>query len=521
MPYPMPLISEGQSSYTNDDFGTSFPASWGNDATFGGSHAWRCATAPVGNANDGNLTQTVWWVVDLSSVASYQRQNVIFTWQNSAISGAYAPDLISNFPNNLLKNYTIQVNNGAGGGSPPSNGWTTVATVTGNTLHSKQHLVSMAGANWIGVYITAIHGSTGNNNAQGKFKIFDAHLGIQDSWKIFGDSITQRGFMDDEANGFGQIIPKQIHGSFPGFYPLWEVAGEGGWTSQDIQPYFSTWLADFPGRYVCLNFGTNDANLGGSYVSNYSANMQTMITAALNAGKVVVIPTIPWLNTSGQAQANVNTLNSQIATLISSNPGCIAGPDLYSFFSTHQSDISSDGLHPTDPALSQGNGYVDYKTQWVNWASSNIYLKVLNAAMQSKYKVRMALDTAAQSKFKVRTKLATMAVSKFLIQLVNTGPKPYMVPQVVTRLVPRPFSTINSQATVIDQNAVLQNSLNATVTVTFPDNSTSTPTVYWLGNGIYSTAYTTKGTGTLYELWAFTDGQGGQIEYRNTITCSF
>src|SRR5262249_14245613 len=162
---------------------------------------------------------------DLSSLPSSQRQNVIFAWQNSAASGAYAPDLISNNPNNLLKNYTVQINSGAGGGSPPVSGWSTVATVTGNTLHSKQHLVNMAGANWIGVYITAIHGSASNNNAQGKFKVFDAHLGIQDSWWITGDSITQRGFMDDETNGFGQIIPKQIHAQFPGFYPLWEVAG--------------------------------------------------------------------------------------------------------------------------------------------------------------------------------------------------------------------------------------------------------------------------------------------------------
>src|SRR5262249_10690263 len=157
----------------------------------------------------------------------------------------------------------------------------------------------------------------------------------------------------------------------------------------------------------------------------------------------------------------------------------------------------------------------------VNWAVANIYHNVLNTEAQSKYKVRTVLDTVAQSKFKVRTILKTTTVSKFLIQLVNTGPKPYQVTQVFTKLVPRPFSTINSQATVIDQNGILQNTLNATVTVTFPDNSSSTPTVYWLGNGVYSTSYQTKGTGTLHELWVFTDGQSGQIEYQNPIVCSF
>lgn len=516
----MLLLSEGAPSYTNDDFSGSFLASYGNDSTFGGSHAWRTATAPVSNANDGLLTQTVYWVVDLSSVPLSSRQNVIFYWQNSATSGAYAPDLISNNPNNLLRDYSIQINF-APGGTAPVSGWSTVATVTGNHLHSKQHLVNMNGANWIGIFVTAVHGSSGNNNAQGKFKVFDAHLGATDSWKIFGDSITQRAFMDDEANSFGQIISKQIHGTYPGFYPLWEAAGIGGWTAQDIQPYFSTWLNDFPGKYVCLNFGTNDANLGGSYVTNYQSNMQNMISLALAAGKIVVIPTIPWLNTSSQAQANVTTLNGQIATLISSNPGCIAGPDLYSFFSTHQSDISNDGLHMTDPALGQGNGYVDYKTQWVNWADANIYHKVLSVQSAAQYKVRTVLETLLQSRFKVRTVLKTNVQSHFTIKLVKTGPVPYFVSGVSTKIVAKPYSTVSSQATVLDQNNIPQNTLNASVLVTYPDGTVANPTVYSIGNGTYEISYNTKGIGNMTELWTFSDNSGGQVEAQHMIACNY
>lgn len=369
----MPLVSEGLTPSTNDDFGTSFPAGWANDATYGGAHAWRCQTTPVGNANDGTLTQAVWWAIDISSLSPAQRQSMLFAWFNDAISGAYAPDLISNFPNNLAKDYTIQSNTAPGGGAAPSSGWVTLTTVTGNVRHSRQHLINPAGANWLRINVTAAHGSSGNNNVQMKVHVHDAHAGTQDSWIFFGDSITQRGFMHDEGNGFGQIMPKQIHTLFPGFYPQWENGGMGGWTATDLQPNFASWLADFPGKYVAINMGTNDANLGGSFVANYSSKMQSMITSALTAGKTVVIPHIPWLNTTSQAQTNVVTLNGQIDTLIAGNPGCIAGPDLYAFFSTHQSDISGDGLHPTDPALSQGNGYVDYKTQWVNWAIKNIY----------------------------------------------------------------------------------------------------------------------------------------------------
>lgn len=373
-PAPMPLISEGLPSFSNDDFTGAFPASQANDATYGGSHSWRCATTPTGNANDGTLTQAVWWAVDLSTVQSSQRQQVLFAWQNDPATGAYAPDLISNPANNLAKDYTIDINTGAGGGSPPGSSWTTVATVTGNTLHSKQHLVNMAGANWIRINVTAAHGSSGNNNVEMKVAVHDAHAGAQDAWKIFGDSITQRGFMHDEGNGFGSIIPKQLHALFPTYYPYWECAGVGGWTANDIQPYFSTWLTDFPGRYVGLCFGTNDANLGGSYVTNFSSNMTTLVTAVLSASKIPVIPRIPWIGTTPQAQTNVNTLNGQIDSIIAAHPGTLAGPDLYAYFSTHQSEIDpTDHIHPTDPALSTGNGYVDYKTLWVNWAKANIY----------------------------------------------------------------------------------------------------------------------------------------------------
>ncbi len=375
-PSPMPLISRGVPAFTNDDFSGAFPASHANNAVYGGSDYWRCAATPVGNANSGTLTTPVYLAYDLSGVQSSQRGQVLVVWYADAATGAYRPDLISNNANNIATSYTIDVNAGAGGGSPPGSNWVTKATVTSSApYHSRQHLIDMTGNNWVRINITGITGSASNNNASLNMDVHDAHAGTQDSWIIYGDSITQRGFMHDDQGGIGNILPQQIHDTagFSAFYPVWECGGIGGWTATDAQPNFATFLALFPGKYVALNFGTNDANLGGSYVTNFSSKMQSMITSALAASKTVVIPTIPWINTTSQAQTNVNTLNSQIATLISSNPGCIAGPDLYAFFSTHQSDISSDGIHPTDPALSQGNGYVDYRQQWVTWAIKNIY----------------------------------------------------------------------------------------------------------------------------------------------------
>lgn len=372
-PSPMPLISRGVPATTNNDFGGSFPASHANDVIYGGSDYWRCDATPAGNANSGTLTTPVYLAYDLSGVQASQRGLVLVAWYNDAATGAYRPDLISNNPNNLATSYTIDVNP-ALGGTLPTSGWVTKATVTNSSpYHSRQHLIDMTGNNWVRINVTGITGSAGNNNVSLNMDVHDAHAGTQDSWLVLGDSITQRGFMHDEQGGIGSILPQQIATLFPAYFPVWECGGMGGWTAADAQTNFATFLALFPGKFIMLNFGTNDANLGGTFVTNFQSNMQSMITSALAAGKTVVIPTIPWINTTAQAQANVLTLNGQIATLIASNPGCIAGPDLYTFFSTHQSDISGDGIHPTDPALSQGNGYVDYRQQWILWAQKTIY----------------------------------------------------------------------------------------------------------------------------------------------------
>lgn len=375
-PSPMTLISRGAPAWTNDDFAGSFPASNANNSIYGGTNYWRCLTTPTGNADSGTLTQPVWLAYDLSGVQSSSRGQVLVHWDQSAVTGAYDCNLISTTPkpNNIPTSYTIDVNSAAGGGSPPGSGWVMKATVSASEpYHSRQHLIDMTGNNWIRINVTDITGSVSNNNCALNLDIHDAHAGASDSWFFAGDSITQRAFMYDDQNGMGAVLAQQIANLFPAYYPVWESGGMGGWTATDAQAVFATWLALFPGKYIALNFGTNDADLGGEYFTNFQSKMQSMITAILGAGKTPIIPHIPWINTSTQAQSNVVTLNNQIDALITANPGTLAGPDLYTFFAAHQSEIGSDGIHPTDPALGQGNGYVDYRQLWVSWAQTTIY----------------------------------------------------------------------------------------------------------------------------------------------------
>lgn len=382
IPLAMPLISRGVPAYTNDDFTGAFPATHANDALYGGTDYWRCATTPTASANSGTLTQAVYLAYDLSGVSSTQRQQVLVHWDQSAVTGAYNPVLIANNTYNIATSYTIDSNTAAGG-TLPTTGWTTLVTVSGSApYHSRQHSVNLAGGNWIRMNVTAITGSAGNNNVALNMDIHDAHLGVQDSWFCAGDSITQAAFMYDETNGLSAVMPQQIATALPAYYPVWESGGIGGWTSTDVLTVFSTWLALFPGHYVTLNFGTNDANLGGTYMTTYQANMTNMIQQVLTAGKIPIVPHIPWLNTTAQARANVITLNGLIDTMVLANVGTLAGPDLYAFFLANQTLISGDNLHPTSPA-----GYNGYRTQWVDWAVANIY----TLAVANRYQIGFAV----------------------------------------------------------------------------------------------------------------------------------
>lgn len=371
----MPVISRNVPAWTNDDFSGSFPASNACDAVYGGQHYWRCLTTPTGNANSGTLTQAAYLAYDLSGVPSSQRQNVVLVWYNDPSTDPYDSTILTTNYFNTPSSYTIDTNTGTGGGSPPGSGWSTLVTVTNDTRHSRQHAINLNGANWVRMNVTAINGSASNNNCAINMDVHDVHVANQDNWIWYGDSITQRGF--DHDDGFINIgtLPAAINAKVSSNFPLMEDGGMGGFKASDMVSgnYLNTWLPLFTGKYVSLNFGTNDANAGGSPVTNFLSNMTTLVQAVIAAGKVPVIhKTICWGSAAGIA-ANGPTINTALASLFASYPSIIQGPDLWAYFSANQSLISNDGIHPTDPSLSQGNGYIAYRQQWANALISSVY----------------------------------------------------------------------------------------------------------------------------------------------------
>jgi lysophospholipase L1-like esterase len=318
-----------------------------------------------GNANDDSYETylTMWsadfpkWLAyDLSGVNADNRGRVLVAWYNPSGSYFEAPERVAG-------DYTIEVHAAAGGAGidPPADndaGWQILHTEIGNTFHSRQHLVDMTGYNWIRIRITDI-ASTFNSLEIG-MDIHDASLGAEDSWLFVGDSITAGG-MDNEEKG-SQTYPQIINASLSAYFPAQENAGRGTWTTDDVLPHFQGWIDQFPGRYVCISFGTNDSGMNpNDFYNNYEA-LFNIVNAA---GKIAVIPTVIWAN-DGRSNVNLPAFNVELERLKNNFPQIVDGPDLWSFF-LNRTDLLADTLHPN------AQGYVEYRRLWAEAMLNNVY----------------------------------------------------------------------------------------------------------------------------------------------------
>jgi len=342
-----PLISRDVPAFSSN---SDTPASDANDATY--DTTWRSQGAPA------------WLAYDLSSIPSAQRKSVLVAWYNE--SGNYDHTLI-NYPTyNTPENYTIDTNTAKGGSQPPATGWVTQVTVRGNHYHSRQHIISMANANWVRIDVTAIDGSAENEDASLNMDVFNASSALANDWIFFGDSITE-GAMGHQTLAGTVSFPQLINEKAPGVYPAQESGGIGYLTSSNGAQYLNTWLALFPGKYVGLSYGTNDA-LSCSNPDTFYHNYVLMVQDVLRAGKIPVVPLIPW-GRNANLQRCVPTLNTRIEALYKAFPQVLPGPNLWSFFQGHQDLISKDNIHPTEA------GFGAYRQQWANTMLSEVYTK--------------------------------------------------------------------------------------------------------------------------------------------------
>jgi lysophospholipase L1-like esterase len=382
---PMTLISHkpGVHAFASSDLaGTqvSSGANNGIDDVYGGwGHYWRTFTS-----------YPAWLAVDLSSVPSAQRGQVLVAWYNVSYgynNGTGSPTAASY---SEPGDYVLEGNAAPGSATgAPTTGWVNLGvSVTGNSLHSRTHLVDLTGYNWLRFYATAgaINGQIWNMDCAIKLEIFDASQGNTDSWAFLGDSIIAGGMGHSDSGGvnieprgsrnFGQAVAAAI----PGAHPANENAGTPFDAAQNVGAQrLAVLLANSQAKYIGIAYGMADA-AGGTPAdySFYKAYAQ-LVDMVLTAGRIPVIPTISWPQTPALQAAigdpitgGAYTLNRQLAKLKADyramNKTIIDGPDLWTYFEAHQNLIETGGVHPTIP-----DGYIAYRDLWSDAMIANVY----------------------------------------------------------------------------------------------------------------------------------------------------
>jgi len=362
-PAAMPVISRNVPAYTNDDCTGAAPAGQANDGSY--DTQWHACNTP-------SSVFPIYLAYDLSGVASTARGRVIVAWYNDPTTVPYDHTYISSSlccggpGNDIPMAYTLEAN-AAPGGNLPTSGWVELARVSGNVYHSRQHLIDLTGYSWLRMNVTGSDGWALNLGVRLNLDVHDAAAGPEDDWVFFGDSITEAGMAHNSLSSYGGrgTWAQLINATAAGYFPAFEDGAIGGTHSADGAKNMNTWLAMFPGMFVGLAYGTNDAALNVSPTVFYD-NYVTMVEAVLAAGKIPVIPKIPW-GCNGSLQTNGPALNQQIERLYSTYPVIVHGPDLWSYFQANPSLISSDCVHPT------GQGFAALRQQWANAMLTNVY----------------------------------------------------------------------------------------------------------------------------------------------------
>jgi lysophospholipase L1-like esterase len=305
----MKLISRGVPAFSSDTGSMPSAANDDNPAS-----AWDPAALPA------------WIAYDLSSAPASERMRILVAWYDYKIEGyANQPPPAGAY---LPADYTVEINAAPGGSSPPSSGWTAAATITGNTYNAQQYLIDLKGANWVRMNVTKSSDPTVNVDLD----VYSAPAGADDDWLFMGDSITfittPRAFSD---------LPDLCAKAAPGRYPAVIDAAIGGTNTGTAQAIIGDYLKSFLGRFVVLAYGTNDHAA--------SFQMESLVTAVIAAGKVPVVPHMPWSDTMG-VQTDGPLINAAIDALYVKYPQILKGPDLWQLFMNRTDLIPSGDVHP-------------------------------------------------------------------------------------------------------------------------------------------------------------------------------
>ena len=319
----MPEISAGAPAFASSSSNYQGVASMANDND--PLTSWSPSSLPA------------WIAYDLSGVPASERQDALVVW-NALHAGSY---LNASAPSgaSMPTDYTIEINAAPGGTpAPPTDGWTQVAAVAGNLRNTVESPIALGGANWVRMSVTAATDATLAIDVD----VFSAPHGATDAWMFMGDSITYI-TMPYAWNDLPKLV---IMRRAPTGARRSINAAIGGTNTGTAVSVIDSTMTGFPGRYVVLAYGTNDNVSQGAMLQ-----METLVQHVIAAGKIPVVPHMPWSDTAG-VQANGPIINQAIDALYVKYPQILRGPDLWTAFMNRTDLIPSGDVHPNSRARS-------------------------------------------------------------------------------------------------------------------------------------------------------------------------
>jgi len=324
----MPWISHGAPAFASSSAGYQSTPDKANDGD--PLTSWTPSALPA------------WIAYDLSGVPSSERQGALVVW-NALHAGGYV-NASSPTGADMPTDYVVEINT-APGGTPaaPTTGWTQVAAVAHNLRGTVETPIALNGAAWVRMSITGATDPTPSIDVD----VYSTPGGASDAWLFMGDSITYI-TMPYAWND----LPKLVNAARPDRRPAVVDAAIGGTNTSTAVLVIDDTMAGFPGRYVVLAYGTNDNVSQGA-----TFQMETLVQHVLAAGKVPVVPHMPWSDSSS-VQANGPIINAAIDALYAKYPAILRGPDLWTAFMNRTDLIPSGDVHPN------GVGQEFLRQQW-------------------------------------------------------------------------------------------------------------------------------------------------------------
>jgi uncharacterized protein YjdB len=234
--------------------------------------------------------------------------------------------------------YAIETSSNSTNGSDGD--WTTAETITENTVTNRGHVIAFEGKSWVRISIS---------NGTGSFdevEVFDLSDGGTDSWFFPGTSISANAFKGSvPSNNFADVVA----GNYPGFTPIMIRGGIPCINSTSFADDIDLYL-EMAGnvKFWAIEMGTNDAWGGSNYnAETFRANMQIVIDACKAKGIEPIIARMIGTNEDAAGWQVHPDFLTAIDELTEEND-LIAGPDFYTWFSTHPEDLNSDGVHPNE-----------------------------------------------------------------------------------------------------------------------------------------------------------------------------